>query len=868
MATVGIYKPSATHSPNDLNPISFSSLSNPKFQFQTNKKQKRINYKINNNKTTIYAIHNSKLSKDNKKDSEEEKILGFVNYDKGKHQKISIQVTGLRKDDIQKRYRLRVDGDPSQKDWTISEVVEKILKLKHWDDIDGKVLNRWAGRFARKNYPLLVQEITKLGAIEHSVEVFRWMKNQKNYCARNDIYNMMIRLYGRHNHIDQARGLFFEMQEWRCKPDVETYNALINAHGRAGQWRWAMNIMDDMLRSSIAPSRSTYNNLINACGSSGQWQEALKICKKMTDNGVGPDLVTHNIVLTAYKSGGQYSKALSYFDLMEGTSIRPDTTTFNIVIHCLVKLEEYERAVDIFNGMREKRAECHPDTVTYTTILCAYSACGQIENCKAVFAMMLAEGFNPSIVSYNALIGSYASQGMDKEALSVFNGLKRIGVKPDVVSYTSLLNAYGRSGQPEKAREILEMMKRNSLKPNLVSYNALIDAYGSEGLLTEAVEVLREMEGDGIQPNVVTICTLLAACGRCGQMVRVDTVLSAAKSRGIELNTTAYNSAIGSYLSMGVHEKALTLYKAMRIKKVKPDSITYNILMSGFCKIGKYSESLEFLQEMKDLKIPFSKEVYSSAICAYSKQGQLSEAEYMFSEMKMSDCCPDAIAYTTMIHAYDAAGNWEKACDLFADMEINEIEPDSIACSSLMKAFNKGCQPTQVVRLSQLMREKAIPFNEATFFEIISACSMLRDWRTTMSLIEMMEPSFSRVSIGLLNQLLYFIGKSGKVETMMKLFHKIVASGAEINFGTYSILLKNLLAVGKWRKYIEVLQWMEDAGIQPSLGMYRSIYPYALKESEEYSALIQERIGSLKRKVNQGDPDCDTHVHQAASFDE
>ncbi len=41
------------------------------------------------------------------------------------------------------------------------------------------------------------------------------MKHQKNYCPRNDIYNMMIRLHARHNQTDQARGLFFEMQEWR-----------------------------------------------------------------------------------------------------------------------------------------------------------------------------------------------------------------------------------------------------------------------------------------------------------------------------------------------------------------------------------------------------------------------------------------------------------------------------------------------------------------------------------------------------------------------------------------------------------------------------------------------------------------------------
>lgn len=37
-----------------------------------------------------------------------------------------------------------------------------------------------------------------------------------------------------------------------------------------------------------------------------------------------------------------------------------------------------------------------------------------------------------------------------------------------------------------------------------------------------------------------------------------------------------------------------------------------------------------------------------------------------------------------------------------------------------------------------------------------------------MGVIEMISPSFSIVSVGLLNQLLYFLGKSGKVETMMK----------------------------------------------------------------------------------------------------
>ncbi|KAF5946370.1 hypothetical protein HYC85_016598 [Camellia sinensis] len=826
------------------------------------------------------------ISKNNNDEAWKEKKLGFVDYDKGMH-KVSVELSGLRKSDIPMHHRLRVQGDRFQKDWTITQVVHKVLELNQWDDIQG-LLNRWVGRFARNNFPVLIriakrlsgawldpnlyklksdvakhqlsissctgqylpvleekqdainQEITQMGSIEHSIHVFRWMKNQKNYCARRDIYNMMIRLHARHNRIDQARGLFFEMQEWRCKPDAETYNALINAHGRAGQWRWAMNIMEAMLRASIPPSRSTYNNLINACGSSGKWREALQVCRKMTENGVGPDLVTHNIVLSAYKSGAQYLKALSYFELMKGTNIRPDTTTLNIVIHCLTKLGHYGKAIDIFNSMREKRAECHPDIVTFTSMIHLYSVSGQIENCKTVFNTMIAEGLQPNIVSYNALIGAYASHGMSEEALSVFNKIKQNGFRPDVVSYTSLLNAYGRSEQPEKAQEIFDLMKRNNWKPNVVSYNALIDAYGSNGFLAKAIEVLREMEQNGMQPNIVSICTLLTACGRCGQKVKIDSILSAAEMRGIKLNTIAYNSAIGSYMNVGEYEKALKLYRSMRKKKVIPDSVTYTVLMSGCCKMSKYDEALEFLREMTDLKIPLSKEVYSSAICAYKS---------MFTMMKMEGCCPDVITYTTMIHAYNAVENWEKASAILLEMEMNDVQPDAIACSSLMSAFNKGCQPAKVLSLAEFMRDKDIPFNEATFFEMVSACSMLRDWRTAMDLIKMMEPSFPAISVGLLNQLLHFIGKSGKIETMMKLFYRIVATGAEINFSTYSILLKNLLAAGNWRKYVEVLQWMEDAKIQPSIGMYRDILFFAQNSGgAEYAAVIHERVESLKRK--------------------
>ncbi|KAG6418978.1 hypothetical protein SASPL_121186 [Salvia splendens] len=758
--------------------------------------------------TTTSTIHCSKLKNS---DPYKEIKQAQVDYDAGTH-RLHTSISGLRKSDLPKRNRLRVEGDHFQKDWSLSEVVDMVLKLHHWEDIES-VLNRWAGRFAGKNFPLLIR-------------IYQALILSFFYSG---IYQHW--LHARHNRVDQARGLFFEMQNWRCKPDVETYNSLIHAHGRAGQWRWGMNIMEDMLRAAIPPSRSTYNNLINACGSSGNWREALKLCKKMTDNGVGPDLVTHNIILSAYKTGSQYAKALSYFELMKSTHVRPDTTTLNIVIHCLAKLGNYEEAIKVFDGMRQKRSECSPDIVTYTSIMHMYSSCGQVENCHSVFNTMVAGGLKPNIVSYNALLGAYASLGLSEEASSVFSEMKQNGFLPDVVSFTSLLNAFGRSEQPWKAKEVFDLMRKNNCKPNLVTYNALIDAYGSNGFLAEAVDLL--------------------PCGHCCQHVKIDSVLKAAKLRGIKLNTIAYNSAIGSYMNVGEYEKALGLYRNMREKRVKPDSVTYNILISGCCKMSKYSEALEFLVEMRDMNIPLSKE------------GQLVEAESMFNMLKEDGLQPDVIAYTAMLHAYSVAEHWEEALAVFQEMELNNVQPDSVACAALMRAFNRGSQPGKALLLAELMREKVIPYIDAVLFEMVSACTILREWKTLTEVIEMMGTSLPSISVGTLNHLLHSFGKVGKIDTMMKLFLKIVSSRGEADSTTYAVLLKNLLAAGNWRKYIEVMQWMDGAGVPHSAQMYKDLLFIAQTSSGTMNAAaIRERLGkaaNLSEKVNPGRENMDQH---------
>lgn len=47
----------------------------------------------------------------------------------------------------------------------------------------------------------------------------------------------------------------------------------------------------------------------------------------------------------------------------------------------------------------------------------------------------------------------------------------------------------------------------------------------------------------------------------------------------------------------------------------------------------------------------------------------------------------------------------------------------------------------------------------------------------------------------------------------------------------------------------QVLSWMEDTGVQPSLEMYRSILPYACRDGScNYGIIIREKIGEHLQK--------------------
>ncbi|GJN20021.1 hypothetical protein PR202_gb07344 [Eleusine coracana subsp. coracana] len=81
----------------------------------------------------------------------------------------------------------------------------------------------------------------------------------------------------------------------------------------------------------------------------------------------------------------------------------------------------------------------HRDTVSWNTMLTAYSHAGDIDAALALFDAMP----DPDIVSWNTLVSSYCQRSMFRESVGLFLEMASRGVAPDRTTFAVLLKACG-----------------------------------------------------------------------------------------------------------------------------------------------------------------------------------------------------------------------------------------------------------------------------------------------------------------------------------------------------------------------------------------------------------------------------------------
>ncbi|KAJ8442614.1 hypothetical protein Cgig2_026556 [Carnegiea gigantea] len=171
----------------------------------------------------------------------------------------------------------------------------------------------------------------------------------------------------------------------------------------------------------------------------------------------------------------------------------PNSFSYNPLLHAFCKDCKMQRAIEYLGMMVS--GGCHPDIVTYATLLTG----------------MVYHGGIPDIISCRSSIQGLCKVGNTRKATRVLEILEESGAVPDVDrNQEILIGGYCKAGEIDNALRLLDRM---SVAPDVVTYSTILHCLCGSGKWKQAMEVLdRQFQSEGC-PNVITYTILVeAAC--------------------------------------------------------------------------------------------------------------------------------------------------------------------------------------------------------------------------------------------------------------------------------------------------------------------------------------------------------------------
>jgi pentatricopeptide repeat protein len=464
----------------------------------------------------------------------------------------------------------------------------------------------------------------------------------------------------------------------------------------------------------IESKRRLYTSVLLAWARAGNPIKAREWIDRMIKEGEPPDIIAWNCLLMSYQSSTdtiagaeraegvlRHMQKLYHEKNQNGDGSRllevpPNVHSYNIVIDLWTKraadssgsggsninkrkekdamVNAAQRAHDWLEQMK-KVDGVHPNTITYNTVITAYSRAGYPQRSEELLNEMITNTQGNNYDTQNQLLQQHQHQHYN---LGVSSNNKNnnssmtttVTTKPDVQSFTSILAGWARIGTieaAERADELLQMMQRPEIN---------------------------------IEPNVETY----GSCIHCWARVAAGTATMSPRNSN---NNNNYNNNNNRNQEKAV-KRAEELFHEMRVdRKIQPNVFSYTGLLNAYGRSGRAEKAHEFLEaclheydttgnpRMKPTAVTFTAILNAWSKVATSIPDAADKAHSLLRRMKEEyGIEPNAFSYSTVLDAY-ARSNRPDATDkahlLFHDMrEVVGLEPNAYTCTNVLKALARG----------------------------------------------------------------------------------------------------------------------------------------------------------------------------------
>ncbi|CAA0835090.1 Pentatricopeptide repeat-containing protein [Striga hermonthica] len=363
----------------------------------------------------------------------------------------------------------------------------------------------------------------------------------------------------------------------------------------------------------------------------------------------------------------------------------------------------------------------HPDVVSRTTLIAAYSTSGNPKSAREIFDCIPLR--IRDTVCYNAMITCYSHNKDGLAAIQLFNKMRQEGFKPDNFTYTSLLAALALVAEKEHHCQQLHCVVIKSGTSSVTSVvNALMSVYvkcmlsplvSSSLLMASARKLFDEMPARD-ELSWTTIIT--------GYVKNEDVGLAQEVFDRLDQKlVVVWNAMISGYVHKKMVSQVFEMFRKMHSLGIRHDDFTYSNVLSACVDAGLFLHGKQIhariLRTEPKPTCDFLVSVNNSLITLYWKMGSLDLAKIIFDSI----CNKDLVSWNTILSAHVSVGKIYEAKFFFDKMP----EKNMLSWTVMISGFAQHGLGEEALKLFNQMRLHGLEPCDYAFAGAITSCGVL-----------------------------------------------------------------------------------------------------------------------------------------------
>ncbi|XP_010244176.2 PREDICTED: pentatricopeptide repeat-containing protein At2g03880, mitochondrial-like [Nelumbo nucifera] len=331
----------------------------------------------------------------------------------------------------------------------------------------------------------------------------------------------------------------------------------------------------------------------------------------------------------------------------------------------------FEEALRLFQEMQFDFYKANE--YTYTSVLLACLALGDITKVKELHCQILRSGYGSNVSIINTLINVYS------EKWHLEHALKLSFLIPEAdIAWGFLIQACSSVKDHETTHKILHRIQQSKgdIDPTSASY--ILESCADPVLLNVGTQAQAYITKRGFIADPVTGNSLIRMYSACGRIADSDTAFKKMHDR----NSASWTSIISANVDHGHASEALELFSQIKWKNKSLESSTFTSVLKACAQKGLVDEAFHLFISMNEIYgIKPSMEHYSCLVEVMGRAGRFEDALDFIDEAIPFE--PGPLIWKTLLSSCRIHNNMGVA--KYAAEKLLELEPSDLSANLLLE---------------------------------------------------------------------------------------------------------------------------------------------------------------------------------------